>query len=133
MSTSFTFESVCQIIKKKYPDDAKLIDAIDLLLGTAMVLSPLVLGPVGTPALALLGVKSELVKIGKRVYEKLTAKPEEEEDALKRSERMNLAYCLISYTAFFDALDEVLKAVRKDISLSAKASLKISDGCGSSS
>ena len=88
MSTTFTFHSACSIIKENYlHNEPKLIKAVDLLLGTAMVLSPVVLGPVAAPALALLGAKNEIVKIGKSVYDKLLGETEDEESVLSRQQR----------------------------------------------
>lgn len=45
MSLDLTFKSVCTTIKKQGEDDPKLIEAVDSLLGLALICSPVVLGP----------------------------------------------------------------------------------------
>ena len=129
MPTQFTFRSACEFIKEKHANEPKLIDAADALLGTAMVLSPVVFGPIAAPVLALLGVKNELVKVGKHVYDTMTAtKDDDDDDVLLRYKRLGYTYCFVCYAAFFDALDEVLSQVRKDIiSLADKDKLRLSD------
>ncbi len=116
MSTDLTFKSVCDVIKKKGKEDPKLLEAVDSLIGLALVCSPLVLGPVAMAALPVLGVKNELTKIGKSVFEKLTKSKDEE--YLSRYETMHAAYGLLVFTSFFDALDaSIPKALRDQIKL----------------
>ena len=67
---------------------------------------PVVLGPAALAFLPILGVKNELVKIGKSVFEKLTKR--KDEDYLARYETMRTAYGLLVFTSFFDALDAQL-------------------------
>lgn len=111
MRLEFTFKEVCEFIKE---DDPKLIDAVDKLLGMAILFSPIVSGPAGAVLLPLLGVKNELIKLGKTVFEAFATK--KDEDYLSRQTRMEMAYGLISYTAFFEALDRQLpKDLRKKI------------------
>ena len=47
MSLDLTFKQLCEFIKK---DDPMLIDAMDKLLGLALVCSPLVVGPAAVVA-----------------------------------------------------------------------------------
>lgn len=116
MSIELTFKSVCTTIKKQGKDDPKLIEAVDSLLGLALVCSPVVLGPASAALLPTLAVKNELVKIGKSVFDKLTKK--KDEDYLLRYETMRTAYGLLVFTSFFDALDACLpEALRKEIGL----------------
>lgn len=97
-------------------DDPKLIDAVDQLLGLALICSPAVLGPAAVALLPTLAVKNEVIKIGKSVFEKLTQR--KDEDYLARQETMQLAYGLLVFTSFFDALDAKLpKTLRDDIGL----------------
>ena len=79
------------------------LDQLDLFLGAAILLTPAVLGPPGFIALSFLEPKSELIKIGRALIERLS-KPSTE-DFVARRRRMTAAYCLMTYTAFFAALD----------------------------
>lgn len=116
MSTELTFKGICVAIKKQGKDDPKLIEAVDNLLGLAIICSPVVLGPTAAALLPTLAVKNELVKIGKSVFDKLTKKSDE--DYVQRHETMRAAYCLLVFTSFFDALDSRLPdALRKEIGL----------------
>jgi hypothetical protein len=103
MTLDLTFKDVCSAIKKQGKEDPKLIEAVDQLLGLALVCSPLVLGDAAVALLPTLAVKNEIIKIGKGVFEKLTKK--KDDDYIKRQETMQLAYGLLVFTAFFDALD----------------------------
>jgi hypothetical protein len=109
MKTELTFGEVCNFIKE---DNPKLLEDVDKLLGFALILAPFVLFPSPlsvAPALGLLGIKSELTGIGKRLYEKLTAK--KDKDPLAKQQRMEAAYGLICFTAFFDAIDVQLPEI----------------------
>jgi hypothetical protein len=116
MSLDLTFKSVCDTIKKHGKEDAKLLEAVDSLLGLALICSPAVVGPAAAALLPTLAVKNELMKIGKSVFEKLTKN--KDEDYLLRYETMRTAYGLLVFTSFFDALDaRIPDALRKEISL----------------
>lgn len=109
-----TFKHVCELIKKDGEQEPQLLEAVDVLLGLALVCSPLVAGPGLVAVLPTLGVKNELIKIGKSVFGRLVKK--KDDDYLGRAERMETAYGLIVFTAFFDALDSQLpKTLREKI------------------
>jgi hypothetical protein len=111
MTLDLTFKQVCELVKKDGKEDPKLIEAVDLLLGLALVCSPLAIGPLAAALLPTLAVKNELVKLGKSVFDKLTKKRDDEYVA--RQERMQMAYGLLVFTAFFDALDtQIPKTLR---------------------
>jgi len=103
MTLNLTFKEVCQLIKKDSEQEPALIEAVDKLLGLALVCSPLVASPALVTVLPALGVKNELIKVGKYVFERLAKK--KDEDYVGRQERMQMAYGLVVFTAFFDALD----------------------------
>jgi NACHT conflict system protein len=108
-----TFDDVCQFIKEDQPD---LIDQADTLLGFLLIISPLVFLPstaLVTPALGLLGVKNELTKLGKYVYSKLTGK--KHGNNLTKARRMEIAYGLICFTAFFEEADAALVGVKESL------------------
>ncbi len=124
MNLELTFKSVCETIKKQGKNDPTLIDAVDNLLGLALICSPAVLGPAAIALLPTLAVKNELVRIGKRVFEQFTEKKDEE--YIVRYETMSTAYGLLVFTSFFDALDAQLPdALRLEINLIAKEKASI--------
>ena len=109
MSLDLTFKQVCEFIKEDQPE---LIESVDKLLGITIILSPIVLGPAAAGILPLLTAKNELTKIGKGIFEKFTKK--RAEDYLARQSRMQVAYGLITYTAFFAALDRLLPKDKRE-------------------
>lgn len=111
-----TFKQVCAFIKKE--NTPELIEKVDKLLGCILLCSFVHLGPMATTLFGLLGVKNELVSIGKDLFRKITGK--DNTDYLDRQQRMEMAYCLICYTAFFEALDQVLEDLAKRIQLPAE-------------
>lgn len=116
MSLELTFKSVCATVKKQGQNDPELIQCVDNLLGLTLICSPLVAGPAAIPFLPLLGVKNEVVKIGKYAFEKLSKK--KDEDYLQHYETMRTAYGLLVFTSFFDALDFRLpEGLRKEIAM----------------
>ena len=60
MRLELSFQGVCEAIKN---DDPSLIDAIDTLLGLALVCSPAMFGPPGYTLLPFLAAKDELIKL----------------------------------------------------------------------
>lgn len=116
MTLDLTFKQVCELVSKDGREDPKLLEAVDKLLGLAMICSPLILGPAAAALLPTLAVKNELVKIGKGVFDKLTKK--KDDDYVARQERMQMAYGLLVFTAFFDALDgKIPKSLRERFKL----------------
>lgn len=121
MSLELSFKQVCKFIQK---DDSTLIEAVDNLLGLAIVCSPALLGSVGLAVLPLLAAKNEITKIGRNVFNALSRK--NDVDFLAREMRMQVAYGLISYTAFFEALDRGLpEGLRQKINLQAAEKLAL--------
>ena len=116
MAIELTFKDVCDFVKKDGKPDAKLIDAVDSLLGLTMICAPVVLGPEASVLLPLLSVKNELTKIGKYVFDKFSKKTDD--NYVAKLERMEAAYNLLCFTAFFEALDRgIPKALRDRIGL----------------
>ena len=103
MLQDLTFREVCKLLKR---DDGSPIDAVDKLLGATIVLSVGVIGPQALPALGLLRAKDEITRLGKNLLEKVTSK--KEADFIVRTEQMKIAYGLMCFTAFFEALDRLL-------------------------
>jgi tetratricopeptide (TPR) repeat protein len=93
----------------------RLLDQLDRFLGVAILLTPAVLGPSGVFALALLEPKDELIKIGRSLIRRFSSASTE--DFVLRRRRMTAAYCLMTYTAFFAALDVKLPDFVKKVAL----------------
>ena len=115
MVRDLSFKDVYKFIKA---DDPSFIDAADKLLGLGLILSPLALGlPLEATAsvLGLIEAKNELIKLGKDLFEKVTKR--KDEDTLAKQERMRVAYGLICYTAFFEAIDQVMPEIKNPLGL----------------
>jgi tetratricopeptide (TPR) repeat protein len=123
---ALSFEDVCAQMKEGGKHDPKLIEAIDHLFGFAIVCSPILIGPAGAALLPILAVKNELVKVGKAVFEKVAGNSDD--NYLAHEDRMQMAYGLICFTAFFAALDEQIpKPLRQQIGLMAKEKRFLAD------
>ncbi|MFW2500188.1 NACHT domain-containing protein [Clostridium diolis] len=113
MIKDLTFKEVCNLIKK---ENGELIEAVDSILGAAIIFSPMALGVDPTPFFGLLAVKNQLTAIGKKLVDKVTTK--KGTDYITRMDKMEMAYTLICFTAFFDALDQQLSDdIRRRINL----------------
>jgi hypothetical protein len=112
MNLEITFKQVCDLIKKDGKNDPTLISAIDQLLGLAIVCSPAFLGPAAAALLPTLAVKNEIVKLGKGIFETITKK--KDGDYVGRQERMQMAYGLLVFTAFFESLDDLMPKPLRD-------------------
>jgi hypothetical protein len=114
MTIRISFRDVCEYIKS---DEPKLIETMDSLLGVVLIGS-LVFTPAALPALSLLTVKDQLIRIGKDVFHRIVGK--NDADFLSRDRRMENAYCLACYIAFFNALDIVLVSALSRTGLTEK-------------
>lgn len=124
MALDITLKQVCDFIKRDGKPESKLIEKTDHLLGLALVCAPLVVSPALVAALPALAVKNELIKLGKYVIEKLTRK--NDADHVARQRRMEAAYGLICFTAFFEALDKhIPKAVRDRLGVIGEDKLRL--------
>lgn len=124
MSIDLNFKDVCKLIKK---DEPKLIEAVDKLLTMALICSPTVIGPAAAVLLPFLSVKNELVKLGKDVFDSFSKK--KDEDYVAKQQRMQVAYSLLVFTAFFEALDRRLpKELRDKIGLLESEKMFLAEG-----
>jgi hypothetical protein len=103
MSLDISFKQVCLLIKKDQPD---LADSVDKFLGLVLLCSPVFTG--NAALLPLLTAKNELTKLSKAVIEAFAKR--NADTYFDRQVRMRAAYGLISYTAFFEAIDYLLPA-----------------------
>jgi adenylate kinase family enzyme len=104
-----------------------VLDAVDTLLDVAILLSPIVAGPVtGATLLALIEPKNALVKLARDALKKF-AKPGPG-DYLDQATRLAATNCLLTYTAYFDALQRRLPELMKDVELSEEDKKRIAEG-----
>lgn len=120
MAIDLTFDGVCKSIQDEYPDivdDINIISDIALTLGVVAAAAPITavavtgatavtptmiaLTAVGTLA-NLFAVKDKIPQTVERIIDKITSK--KDDDPLQQITRMERAYYLICYTAFFEAL-----------------------------
>jgi hypothetical protein len=114
MAIDLSFRDIRRFVEKDQPKE--LLPAVDKLMGLAIISLPIALGPAALPALGLLQAKDELVKLGSSLLDSITKK--KDTDFIRHQERMETAYALICYTAFFDALDHDLPDdIREGIAL----------------
>lgn len=122
-ATELSFKAIRDIVKAK--GDGPLIDTFGKLAGLVLVLSPIALGPSALPALGLLGAKNELTTLGKEGLKRL--QKESNAAKLSRYELLSSAYVLICYTAFFEAVDEVLPQIHRDFKLTGNERLIVTE------
>lgn len=130
MATDLSFEGVCRFIKNDFSEQVNDIDTlIDVLMFASLLLTG---NPIAVAASAIhsfadiFASKAELTKLTKNIIGKITGK--QDKDPIKRLERMEYAFCLICYTAFFEALEneKLLTQLLKEIKLKPEEKLQLS-------
>ncbi|MEV6303645.1 hypothetical protein AB0M02_29835 [Actinoplanes sp. NPDC051861] len=95
------FKAVRQIVESVSPGGGA-VEVVDRLFSAALILSPVALGPAGAiPLLALFDMKNDLVRHAIDIARKLAGT---KGDFLDRSRALAAAHWLITYSAFFEAL-----------------------------
>lgn len=111
MTREINLKSICDYLNKD--GDEKTLQLTSTILGIAIISTPIILGPTAFFALSLLTAKNELISTGKILIKKFTSK-KHETDSLERLTKLEMAYGLIFYTAFFDTIDKLMpKDIRK--------------------
>jgi hypothetical protein len=105
MKLETTFIQVKEFLKKDQPD---YLDDIDKLYGLIIIISTAAIGPPALPLLTLLTTKNELFKIGKSILNRF--KKKKETDIIDLYARMKIAYGLVVYCAFIEAVEKNLPA-----------------------
>lgn len=127
MALDLSFKQVCDLIKKGQKDNHDLIDAVDKLWGLTLVCSPLLMGPAAVVILPTITVKNEIVRLGKTVFEAISKK--KDDDYMARQQRMQLAYALICFTAFFEAVDgQIPEGLRRRIGFRKEEKIALANG-----
>jgi hypothetical protein len=109
-----SLRDVRKLLDDKSPGE-KIFEAVDTLLGFVIAISPIVAGPGAVPLWSLLEPKTELVN-GLRVAVKKLTGPQPG-DYLDRAEKMAAANCLLTFTAYFDALGQRLPRLMRNLKL----------------
>ena len=112
--TGISLSEVRKLIEGKSTGES-IFDAVDKLLTAVIVLSPLAAGPAALPLLALIGPKSQLIELSKAAIKKITKS--KAIDYLDRAADMSAANCLLTFTAYFEALAQRLPTVLKHLKL----------------
>src|SRR5689334_3833576 len=94
--------------------------AADQLLTWTLALSPAVLGVAAAPLLGLFDLKSDVVRQVGDLARKLAGR---RDDFLRRGESLAAAHLLITYTAFWSAVEDVFGRVDADITLTAPSAV----------
>ncbi len=130
MTVDLSFKGVSKFIKKDFSGQVDDVDTfLNLLLFASALISgnPLVAGATAIHNLAdIFASKGELSKVSKNIIKKIIDK--NDNDPLTRLERMEYAYGLICYSAFFEALDHnpLLSQLLKEIRLKPEEKLQLS-------
>ena len=121
--TGISLRDVRRLLEEKQIDDSAL-DAVDKLLDAVILLSPVVAGPVvATVLFSLIEPKNALINLGRDAIKKF-AKPIPD-DYLNQATRLAAANCLLTYTAYFDALEHRLPKLMKDFEFTEEEKTRI--------
>ena len=123
--TGISLRDVRKLIEEKPVDDS-VLNAVDRLLDAAILLSPIVVGHDAVALLALVEPKNALVKLARDALTKF-AKPQPG-DYLDQATRLAAANCLLTYSAYFDALQRRLPRLMKDVKLTEEDKKRIAEG-----
>ena len=105
MSKNYTFEDIKNYLKKYGDDGREALEALDALADAAIIFSPVFLGPQLLPLLSTLGeTKDRIMNLSKTVYDFVVKNTEP--SYMDRVEKLMTAYCLISFTAYLEALSD---------------------------
>lgn len=116
MVKDYRFKEIEKYLKKSSETGEEILDAFDMLSEATILFSPIIFGPQLLPLLKLLDVKDRLSTLSHKVYDAITQKLEL--DYIERAEQIRAAYALISYTSYFDVLEDSLpNQVRKKLKL----------------
>jgi hypothetical protein len=112
MLKNLDFKAVSDFIKTHAEREPKLLAHTDHLLSLLLLASGATLDPSGSVGLGLLAAKGSLTAAGKHlltwISKRKPATPAE------RQEQIQVAYALLAYTAFFEALDAVVAKLPKE-------------------
>jgi hypothetical protein len=120
--TGMSLRDVRKLIKDENMAESAL-DVVDDLLGAVIVLSPMVIGPAALALLPLLEVKDQFVRLGKDAIKAITKS--QASDYLDKAKRLAAANCLLTFTAYFDALNQLLPGLMNELGLTDELKRRI--------
>lgn len=124
MIKDYSFKEIKKYLKKDSAVGTDIINAFDSLTDAAIIFTPIAFGVQFLPLLELLEVKGKLFELGHKVYNTIANRVES--NYIERTEQIKAAYALIGYTAYFDALQDVLpNQVRKNLKLKLEDKKKL--------
>ena len=103
MLNDFRFMTVKKYLEKK--NDPEILEIFNQLADAAIIFTPLVFGAHFLPIWGLLAVKDKLVNIGKSIV--MFVSKQTEDTYVERAEQIKIAYSVICFTAYFEALNEL--------------------------
>lgn len=116
--TGYSLRDVCDLLEEQKAD-TRILNGASLLLDAAILLSPAYAGPDAAATLiGLIEAKNALVGLGKAAMEWFAKPPPE--DYSQQAARLARAHCLLTYTAYFDALLKRLPDLMEQVKLSQK-------------
>ena len=116
MIKDYSFKEIKKYLKKDSAVGTDILNAFDSLTDAAIIFAPIAFGVQFLPLLELLEVKGKLFELGHKVYNSIANRIEA--NYIDRIEQIKAAYALICYTAYFDALQDILPSkVRKKLKL----------------
>ena len=117
MIKEFNFNDIKKYLEKE--NDTAILDAFDKLADVAIIFSPMIFGANFLPLLDLLDVKDRMVDVGRYIINFISSK--QKTDYIQRAEQIKIAYALIAYTSYLEALyqivpNNILKKLKKKFS-----------------
>ena len=129
MKVGYSLKDIREYIK--HNGEPEIIEAVDKFLGLAIIFVPTLIDPsfgLGAASISaisdVLGIKNELAGVGKRILGEIIKK---QDNGANKYRQMGVAYCLIAYSAFFEAIELVLPKIAKASKLNDKDKLYISE------
>lgn len=104
-SSAVTYRQLKQLVERG-TSDGRLITAADHVISLAMWITSVALGPAGAVVLSWMDPKNQLVDLARTAARKIAGK--RGGDFLDRGRRIATAHFLITYSAFFDALNRTV-------------------------
>jgi hypothetical protein len=121
--TGISLRDVRELLERQSAD-TKVLSAVSGILDVALLLSPACAGhEAATTLLSLFEAKNALVGLGREAIERFARPPRE--DYLEQATRLTMANCLLTYTAYFDALQRRLPDLMKQVKLTKKDEVRI--------
>jgi hypothetical protein len=122
--TGISLRDVRELLEQERKADTKVIDAASMLLDVLLLISAGATGPdVADKLIGLFEAKNALVELGRKAIEKFAKPPRE--DYQSQARRLVMANCLLTYVAYFEALQRGLPELMKHFTVPAEGEKRI--------